>query len=104
MLFPSRRREPPLPRRGGEEERWLRKEAWRVGDDERERKSLEEKSVEVGGERVRARREDFAARLERLRRMEVARASVGGSAMVVRGRMAGLEGEGGGGRVWDEYG
>lgn len=63
--------------------RWVRKEAWRAGEDESDRKSLEEKSVEVGGERVRARREDLAARLERLRRMEVARASAGGSAMVV---------------------
>lgn len=60
--------------------------------------------MEVGGERVRARREDFAARLERLRRMEVARASVGGSAMMVRGGMEGLEGEGGRGRAWDGYG
>lgn len=50
--------------------------------------------MEVGGERVRARRDDFAARLERFRRIEVARASVGGSAMVVKGGEEGLEGEG----------
>lgn len=61
------------------------KDAWRVGDDESERKSFDEKSVEVGGERVSARSDDFAARLERLRRMEFARASVGGSAMMISG-------------------
>lgn len=52
--------------------------------------------MEVGGEMVSARREDLAARLERLRRMEFARASVGGSAMMIMEDMAILEGKDGG--------
>lgn len=72
---------------GGEEvERWERKEVWREWEEERERKSLEEKSTLVLGVRVRRRREDFVARWERCRRIAVVRAS-GGSAMLGRGIM-----------------
>lgn len=77
MLLPSRRREPPEPRRGGEEERCVRKEVWREGERERERKSFEEKSVEVAGTRVSRRREDLVERWERCWRMVVERGESG---------------------------
>ena len=68
--LPSRRRDPRLP--SWNEERWVcssaRNSERRVEEVDRERKSLEEKSMEVGGVMVSFRRAERVSRWLRVRR------------------------------------